>query len=82
MHATPLATRRRLGQRIEQVVGIGVAKVGGGFGLDLGRFGSWANYEVCSSWYALQFLFKGHSHWWPGLGYNDVSKWQCQFINN
>jgi hypothetical protein len=63
MAATRSATRRPMRQFNEHLAGVGEDEVGSQIGPLPDRISLWAKKQSCSSQYALQFLFGGHSHW-------------------
>jgi len=70
MAATHRARVAPLRHSTEQLAGIGVGMVERRFGPATGRFGSWAQNEVCSPRHALHFLLRHSNHSSNGLTVN------------
>jgi hypothetical protein len=62
MVATRLTMRRPLEQKREQVVSSEVVQLESKFGLATGQIWTWANYKICSSLDALQFMLRHFGH--------------------
>jgi hypothetical protein len=76
VHASPLE------QKHEHVTGSEVVWLESKFGFATGQIWTWANYKICSSLDALQFMLRHLGHWVNHLGDNDVSRRHCQCVDN